>query len=396
VSAATWPLGHPPADYVLGHVRAVLPDRVRDDARIAVRAGRIAEVSAHPPGRAADADGGGSYCLPGVVDVHSDGLEREVLPRPGAPLPWAFAVRSFEGKLHAAGVTTVFHGAAYEEGTSPATVRSVAATRELCAAVAARGPGRVEHRILHRLDVRCPHGLTALRERLGGLPAGDPPALVSHEDHTPGQGQYADPSQFERFVAGTRGLSAAAAREYVQRLTQERAARLPVREEAFRWLGGLADAGVIRLLGHDPVDAREIDELVARGGSVAEFPTTVAAAAAARERGLAVVAGAPNVLRGGSHAGNVSGAELAERGLLTALASDYLPSALVAAAFLLAARRILGLPAAVGLITGGPADAAGLPDRGRLVPGARADLVLVGAGAPWPTVRATLRPDGVG
>lgn len=391
----SWSLGPPPTDYVLGHVRAVLPDRVLDDARIVVRDGRIAEVGPHPAGSGADVDGAALLCLPGIVDVHSDGLEREVLPRPGARLPWEFAVRSFEGKLHAAGVTTVYHGAAFEAGLPPGlsrtTVRSIDATRELCAAVADRGPGPVDHRILHRLDVRCPHGLAALRTHLDGRPGS--PALVSHEDHTPGQGQYADRSYYERYVAGTQGLTEEQARAHVDRLVDERDVRLGVRDESLAWLGGLTRAGGIRLLGHDPASAAEIDDLIARGGAVAEFPTTIDAAAAARDHGLPVVAGAPNVLRGGSHAGNVSGTDLAVKGLLTALASDYLPSGLVAAAFLLAANGVLALPAAVALVTEGPARAAGLADRGRLVAGLRADLVLVESGDPWPVVRTVLRAE---
>ncbi|WP_433279110.1 alpha-D-ribose 1-methylphosphonate 5-triphosphate diphosphatase [Pseudonocardia xinjiangensis] len=338
-------------------------------------------------------DGAGLLCVPCVVDVHSDGLEREVLPRPGARLPWEFAILSFEGKLRAAGVTTVFHGASFEEGTSPSTVRTVATTRELCAAVAERGVAAVDHRILHRLDVRSPEGLAALRERLAGASPGDVPALVSHEDHTPGQGQYADRSHYERYVAGTRGLSDGEARDHVDRLIIERDDRLPIRAEALDWLGGLARSGAIRLLGHDPASAAEIDDLVARGGAVAEFPTTLEAAAAARERGLPVVAGAPNVLRGRSHAGNVSGGELAARGLLTALASDYLPSGLLPAAFLLAARGVVSLPAAVALVTAGPAEVAGLTDRGRLGAGMRADLVLVEPGEPWPVIRSVLRAE---
>lgn len=388
-----WSLGAPPADYELGHVRAVLADRVVDDARVVVRDGLIAEVSPHPPGHTADVDGAGMYCLPGIVDVHSDGLEREILPRPGARLPWDFAVLSFEGRLRAAGVTTVFHGAAFEEGTSPATVRSVATTRELCAAVAARGDGPVEHHLLHRLDVRCAAGLAALREHLATFRG---TALVSHEDHTPGQGQYTDRSYFERYVAGTRGLSTDDARAHVDELVAHREGLLGVRHEALTWLGEQTRAGAVRLAGHDPTSAEEIDELVRRGGTVAEFPTTIAAARAARERGLPVVAGAPNVLRGGSHAGNVSGAELAEQGVLTALASDYLPSALLAAAFQLSASGTVPLPVAVALVTAGPARAADLPDRGRLTAGLRADLVLATAVGGRPEVRAVVRAESTG
>jgi len=385
-----WPLRSPPRDYVLGHVRAVLPDRVLDDARVVVRDGLIAEVGPHPAVATSDVDGNGLFCLPGLVDVHSDGLERERMPRPNAELPWEFALVSFEGKLRAAGVTTVYHGAAFGNGGTPGGNRSVDSAVALCRVVDERGPAPVDHRILHRLDVRCSHGVAALHTRLSTL---DHVAVVSHEDHTPGQGQYADRSYFERYVMGTQGLTAEQARRHVDELIVRRDALLSVRDDALRWLGDTARAETIRLLGHDPVTAAEIDTLAARGGTVAEFPTTLDAASAARDRGMGVVGGAPNVLRGGSHAGNVAARELVARGLLTALASDYLPSGLLAAAFLLADDGVTTLPSAVALVTAGAAEAVGLADRGRLVPGLRADLVLVQQGGRWPVVRATLRAE---
>lgn len=390
--AQGWTLGGPPRNYVLGHVRAVLPDRVMDDALVAVRDGRIAAVEPHPAGLEADVDGQGMLCLPGLVDVHSDGLEKELLPRPGAELPMEFALLSFEGKLRAAGVTTVFHGAAFEESGGRGMRRTLENARRICAAVESRGDGLVDHRILHRLDVRCPEGLAGLRQRLEEIRGADRgPVLVSHEDHTPGQGQYADRSYYERYLVGARGMTQDEARTHVDRLVEDRDGRLDIREEALDWLGEQARAGRIRLLGHDPSSPREIEELCERGGAVAEFPTTAAAAKAAREHGMPVVMGAPNVLRGHSHNGNASGQELVARGLVTALASDYLPSGLLGAALLLADEGLATLPEAVGLVTGGAADVAGLRDRGRLEPGLRADLVLAEPGRPWPVVAAVLR-----
>ncbi|WP_051581117.1 alpha-D-ribose 1-methylphosphonate 5-triphosphate diphosphatase [Pseudonocardia acaciae] len=392
VSTERWTLGAPPGDYVLGHVRAVLSDRILDDALVAVRGGRIDSVERHPPGVGADVDGQGLLCLPGLVDVHSDGLEKERLPRPGAELPLEFAMLSFEGKLRAAAVTTAFHGAGFEESRGRGIQRSVAEAERVCDVVEARTDDLVDHHILYRLDVRCPEGLAALRRRLA---SGGGRALVSHEDHTPGQGQYADRRYYERYLVGARQMSERQAAEHVDELIAERDGRLDVREEALDWLGERARAGRIRLVGHDPSSAEEIGELVARGVSVAEFPTTVAAARAARERGLPVVMGAPNVLRGGSHNGNASARELVAQGLVTALASDYLPSGLLASAFALAEAGLVGLPAAVGLVTSGPSAAAGLSDRGLLDPGRRADLALVApgsaAGSQWPVVRTVLR-----
>lgn len=396
-----WSLPQSPRDYVLGHVRAVLPGRVLDDARIVVRDGRIVEVGASRPGTRADVDGGGLFCLPGLVDVHSDGLERERMPRPGAELPWMFSMMSFEGKLRAAGLTTVFHGASFSDRQTAKDGRSVNTAQAMCQAVAdwnaRESDGRlVDHRVLHRLDVRSQAGLEALQSHFDALVAygaisADRPAVISHEDHTPGIGQYADRRFYEQYVAGTAGISAEEARIRVDELAAERAENLPVREKAMDWLARRSETGLVRIFGHDPESAVEIADLAQRGGDVAEFPTTVEAAREARSRGMSVIMGGPNILRGRSHSGNVSAQELAGLGLVTALASDYLPSSLLGAVFTLADSGVMDLPAAAALVTSGPATAVGLSDRGALEPGQRADLVLVGVEHSCPVVRSVLR-----
>lgn len=391
-----WPAGSVPAGYVLGGVRAVLADAIVDDARVVVRDGRIAEVGAAPGGYAADLDGRGLLCVPGLIDVHSDALEREREPRPGVELPWDFAVASLEGKMSAAGITTAFHGAGFMDKLSGATARSVETGIDVSAAVAARAAGPaplVAHRILYRLDARSPEGAAALAAALDARPVtAESLPLVSHEDHTPGQGQYADRRYMERYLTGAgAGMSAEAAARRVDELIAARDAELPTLERNMAWLGSLARAGRIRLVGHDMDSPDAVAALRARGGSVAEFPTTVDAARAARELGLPVVMGAPNVMRGESHSGNVSAAALAGLGLVDALASDYLPSGLLAGAFTLARRGLATLPAAIGLVTSGAAAAAGLTDRGRLAAGLRADLALVDDAGGWPVVRATFR-----
>jgi alpha-D-ribose 1-methylphosphonate 5-triphosphate diphosphatase len=383
-----WALGPPPRDYVLGHVRAVLPDTVLDDARVVVRDGRITAVEEHRPASGCDVDGRGLLCMPGLIDVHSDALEKERAPRPSAVLPWDFALVSLEGKLRAAGITTVFHGAGFQHKTSRGTQRSPQAAKEVCDTVRARTGAPVEHRLLYRLDIRSEDGATQLREQLAG-DFGTP--LVSHEDHTPGQGQYVDRSYMERYLMGTEGMSADEAERHVDELIAERTEYGEVMERNLAWLGDLARAGRIRLAGHDPDSAEAVGALCARGGAVAEFPTTVAAAEAAREHGLPIVMGAPNVLRGTSHSGNVSARDLVRMGLVTALASDYLPSGLLAAAFRLVEDRLATLPAALALVTAGPAEVTGLTDRGALRPGLRADLALVEPAQHGPVVWAALR-----
>lgn len=396
----SWSLQHSPQNFVLGNVRAVTPDRIIENARIVVCDGIIDEIGIAVAGTVADVDGGGLFCLPGLVDIHSDGLEKERMPRPGAELPWQFSMMSFEGKLRAAGITTVFHGASFSDRETATSGRSVHVAQEMCAAVDGWNEREtdarlVDHRVLHRLDVRSSSGLGAMQVQFdeqvrSGQISVDRPAVISHEDHTPGIGQYADRTFYENHVAGVRGISQEQAREYVDMLASEREANIAVREEAMGWLAEQAATGRVRILGHDPESAVEIADLARRGGRVAEFPTTIEAAREARDRGMAVVMGGPNVLRGKSHSGNVSAAELAQLGLVTALASDYLPSSLLSAAFTLAASTMT-LPAAVSLISSGPAAAVGLSDRGTLAPGQRADLVLIKLEQNCPVVRSVLR-----
>lgn len=377
-------------DVTLTNVRVVLDDDIFDGATIVIRNGVIEAV-----GRAVNAppdsiDGRGLLCIAGLIDTHSDGFEKELRPRPNVVLPADFALRSFESRVRGAGVTTVFHGVGFENGSK--YDRSVQQANMLCDAIAARRAqphARVDHQILYRLDVRDAEGLDALVARLstrhGDLSIDDAP-LVSAEDHTPGVGQYTNRAYYERYIAGTKGLDPDAAKAYIDQVVIDRDDKFDNVDRALSWLGKRAHGGMLRLMGHDPTSADEIDAAVERSVTIAEFPTTVEAARRAHERGLRTVSGAPNVVRGGSHSGNVSAAELVTLGLCDGLSSDYLPTTLLGAVGALVADGVCDLATAVGLVTSGPADTVGLSDRGRLQVGKRGDLVLVDFDGRLPTV----------
>lgn len=389
---APWSLGPAPADFDLAHVRALTPDGILDGARIVVRDGLIADVSTGPATGVSALDGGGLLVIPGVVDIHSDALEKERLPRPNAPVPWEFALSSLEGRLTASGVTTIFHGAAFQHQTYRGGPRSMQTAHEVCDLIDNARSYRVDHRVLHRLDLLSEQGAEGLRRRLASLPADAPVPLVSYEDHTPGQGQYADPRYMVDYIVAADGRTQEQAWADVERLMSEGDAWNPVRTANLEWLGGLGTHSRVRLLGHDPDGVATVDGIVARGGAIAEFPTTIEAARRARERGLFIVAGAPNLLRGGSHSGNLAAGELLAEGLLDALASDYLPSALLGSVWSAVRSGAVELTAGVGLVTSGPARAAGLTDRGVLAAGYRADLAVVDDRlTAWPQVVTTMR-----
>lgn len=386
------------SNVVITDVHAVLPDRVLADATVVVREGRIAEVLDGRRGGAGVVDGRGAVLIPGLVDSHSDAFEKELRPRPGVELPLDFALGSFEGRAAAAGVTTIYHGVAFEQ--SDRYERTVDQAAAMCSAIDARAADPValiDHRVLYRLDVRDPEGLAGLERRLdevASAPVRGAKPLVSYEDHTPGQGQYTDRTWFEKYVSGTRSVSLDEARRVVDELVDERERRAAHREVAVEVLGRRALEGTITLMAHDPTDESEISRASSAGMSIAEFPTTRVAAVAAKERGMRTVCGAPNALRGTSHSGNVSARELISGGLCDGLASDYLPSTLLGTVAALVRAGLCPLEEAIALVTSGPADTVGLNDRGRIEVGRRADLALVDFGSVMPTVLTVIAQAG--
>ncbi|WGP08090.1 alpha-D-ribose 1-methylphosphonate 5-triphosphate diphosphatase (plasmid) [Bacillus subtilis] len=376
------------SDIVIGHAAAVLPDRVVDDARVVVRGGRITEVGTHPRGAECDLDARGAFVLPGLVDVHSDLLSREVRPRPGAALDPSFAVASAGARLRAAGITTAFHGLAFQESSIVGTPIDSPAASELSEALHDTDDSQVDHQVLHRLDIRCAHGRALLEKDFESRVSAPRVPVVSHEDHTPGQGQFSDPAKMQKWLVHGEGMSDEDAADHVEWWRSSRDERLAVRDSTLSWLEGLAQEGAIRLFAHDLTTPEEVSAAAARGCAVAEFPTTVSAARAARDLGMLIIAGTPNIVRGESHTGNVSAAELVSAGLTDALASDYIPTSMLPAILRLVRDGVAALPQAVRLVTSGAAACVGLDDRGSLVEGLRADLVLADFSKSWPSALA--------
>lgn len=249
----SWAACQPPADYTIGHVTAVLPHRVVDDARVVVRDGRVAEVRQHGPGTRYDLDGSGATLLPGLVDVHSDTVYKELRPRLGISLDPSFALTTAGARLRGAGITTAFHGLAFQKRSIVGTPIGSPDAMELSAALANPDDDYVDHRVLHRLDIRCEHGRTLLEKRLLALKADSRTGVpvVSHEDHTPGLGQFADPATMRQWLVADEGMTESQAVDHVTAWRTTRERRIDVRDQTLTWLGELAGAGRIRLFGHD-------------------------------------------------------------------------------------------------------------------------------------------------
>ncbi|HEY0504877.1 MAG TPA: alpha-D-ribose 1-methylphosphonate 5-triphosphate diphosphatase [Lysobacter sp.] len=364
---------------VFSNVRLVLPDDVVD-GHLVVRDGRIHAFDRGPSRAASALDCDGDYLLPGLVELHTDNLEKHLLPRPGAPWPAAAAVIAHDAQLLAAGITTALDAlsAGEDEEESPLDPATVAH-----ALLAAHDAGRlrVDHHLHLRCELPCPE-LPALLDPLLALPR---LRLLSVMDHTPGQRQFRDLERYRAYSSrhgiawDEAGFAARVARLQAQQHRYASTHRAHVLAQAHT--RGLA------LASHDDADAGHVADAVAMRAAIAEFPVTLAAAQAARDAGLRVLAGAPNLVRGGSHSGNVAVAQLAAAGALDLLSSDYVPASLLHAVFLLADRG-WSLPAAVATATLTPAIAVGFDDRGALRIGARADLLRVRVRDGLPQVEA--------
>lgn len=368
-------------ELVFTNARLVLPDEVLADATLVVRDGRIATIDtgrSHAPG-AHDLDG--DLLLPGLVEVHTDNLERHVMPRPKVQFPMRGAVQAHDAEMAGAGITTVFDaigvGDPYDDGFRS---RDQSELLRVLDALDDAGLLRVDHHVHVRCELPAPNARELFEPFVGHRRL----RLISLMDHTPGQRQWTDIEHARTYYTGKKGWSEAKFALELQRAPERQARHA---EPHRRWFSAYARERGIALATHDDTTEAHVDEACALGASMSEFPTSLEAARHAHGRGLSTIAGAPNVVRGGSHSGNVPAAELAREGVLDGLSSDYVPSSLLQAAWRLRDDLGFGLPRAVAAITSGPADAVGLADRGRLMPGTRADLLRVRELESHPVVR---------
>lgn len=355
---------------ILANARIVLPDETILGS-LCLKDGRISDISGGGaiPAGALDCDG--DLLAPGLVELHTDNLERHIQPRPGVDWPHAAAIIAHDAELSGTGITTVFDAMRVGSiGTGKAGADYAKYARTLASELLelrGRGALRISHRLHLRAEV-CSETLIAELDEFGPE---DRVGIVSLMDHTPGQRQFRDLSKLEQYVRGKRGLSEAEFADHVTRLKDLRATFGDAHEAAAVAVAGRLGA---TLASHDDTTAAHVETSAGYGIRLAEFPTTLEAARACRAKGIAVMMGAPNLIRGGSHSGNVAARDLAEAGLLDIVSSDYVPAALLSAAVLLGD---LWDDLARGLhcVTAAPAAATGLTDRGRIAPGLRADLI---------------------
>ncbi len=365
---------------VLTNGRIVLADRVVTGS-VRLVDGKIADIGEMRSAHGLDLDG--DYLIPGLIDLHTDNLERHYQPRGGVFWDPLNAVIAHDAQVIGAGITTVFDSLTV--GVSRGSDQRMKMMAPLCEALAfaeRQGMVKADHRLHLRCEVNHPHIVQAVEDYL------DHPLLsmMSLMDHAPGDRQTPDIDIWRKFHIKLFDMDREALDRYQAELLQNSKTFSPHHRRA---LGDIASKKSVPLASHDDATPVHVEEAADLAAVITEFPTTRLAAERASALGLKVLMGSPNLIRGKSHSGNVAAGELAENSLLDILSSDYIPSSLLPAAFKLTEEPFgIDVSAAIQTATLAPAKAAGLDDRGEIAIGKRGDLVRIRMTEGRPLIRS--------
>lgn len=370
-------------ELTLTNARIVLEDDVIHGA-VLIRDGLIADISDTPTATGEDMDG--DYLLPGLVELHTDHLESHYSPRPGVRWDKTAAIQAHDAQVVTSGITTVFDclrmGSDEDGGFEKGEMRAMA---DALAQAERDDRLRAEHLIHLRCEVSTENVLEHFEEF-----EDDPKVrLVSLMDHAPGQRQFQSMDQYTLYYKTKRGLSDEAFAEFCERQQALSARYAKPHRDA---IAARCAARAITIASHDDATLEHVEESLGYGTRLAEFPTSLHAAKASHGAGMSVLMGAPNIVRGKSHSGNIAARDLADIGVLDVLSSDYVPFSLMHAPFILADEiEAISLPQAVAMVSATPARTVGLQDRGRIAAGLRGDLVRVRRPNGVPVVRSVWR-----
>lgn len=370
-------------EQILTNAQLILRDEVITGTLV-IRDGLIAEISSSISQRPQADNLEGEYLMPGMVELHTDNQEKYFTPRPKVDWPAHMAMATHDAQLIAAGITTSFDSVSLGDIIGESTrvekldnmIRAIINSEEA-------GINRANHLLHLRCEVSYP-GLMAFFERYIGE---DLVKLVSVMDHAPGQRQFPPENipKYREYYRGKYGLADAEMDDFI---TRQQANSAQYADGFRRQICEVCHDRGIAIASHDDATLAHAKESAELGMQVAEFPTTLEAAQASHAFGLKVLMGAPNIVRGGSHSGNIAAKDLAAAGVLDILSSDYYPSALIQAAFMVAdlEENNDDLAKAIRLVTANPAEAANLFDRGVLETGRRADLVQINSHSMMPLI----------
>jgi alpha-D-ribose 1-methylphosphonate 5-triphosphate diphosphatase len=359
---------------IFRNVRVVTPDSVLSDAAVVVEKGIIRDVTNRPgpPAGFTEIDGRGRLLMPGFIDIHSDVIENAIQPRPGGRFPVDVALQELDKQLVACGVTSIYHCLCFLHGDENPPFRSAEMTDYLVRQIHELKGGFSARTHIHaRYEITNDEAFSQVQDLICRKRI----HFFSLMDHTPGQGQFSDVSHFRSYYSKARGLT----QEHVDTLIERRLeASRRIDWTGLEHLAQTCRSHAIRMASHDDDSTEKVAAVSRLGVTLSEFPVNLEAAGAARRCGMLISLGSPNVLRGASLTGNLSGREALTAGLGDILCSDYAPMSLLHAALQLHREGIMELPPAVRLITLNAARATGIDSfTGSIEPGKAADLVLV-------------------
>lgn len=330
------------------------------------------ETSKYPDATLIDANGG--YISPGFIDIHSDYIETIVSPRPTSMMDLNISLREAEKILISHGITTMFHSLSFyrEDVFTHKPMRYPKNAQRLVDAIDATH--NELHLIRHRLHARFEIDNIDEVDRLIENIDNDKVHLLSFMDHTPGQGQYRDLEVYRDTLKGYRDLTD----DDVNVIIKERQNSKFMTMEKIQQVADIALSKGIAVASHDDDDIKKLELVKSFGTTISEFPITLEVAKKAKELGLQTIAGAPNVLLGGSHSGNLSAAEAIEHNCVDILCSDYYPAALLHAIFELNEKYGNDLHRMFMMVTLNPAKAVRMDDElGSIKPGKKADILII-------------------
>lgn len=364
----------------------VCEDAVLPNHDVFVRNGRIAAIRSSAGYRSADTaddasleivDARGAYVAPGMIDIHSDFIETVASPRPGIVMDLRTSLYQAERELVSHGITTIFHslstyGASIFDHKPIRNFENV--MRFVDEVAAMHSEEEFGHLIRHRLHLRVEIDAVSHYDRIKECIVRHSIDMISFMDHTPGQGQYRDLNVFGDILKGYRDVSD----EEVARIVEEQQTCDKLTLAQMTELARLAQRHDVSVASHDDDSIEKLDCVASFDAVISEFPITLNVAREARERGMHTLAGAPNVMMGYSHAGNLSAREAVREGVIDLLCSDYYPAAMLGAVFVLHEAASLDLAQAFALVTANPAQAAGIDGEvGSIAVGKRADIIVV-------------------
>jgi alpha-D-ribose 1-methylphosphonate 5-triphosphate diphosphatase len=369
------------------NARLVLPDRIVR-GHILIGGGRIAEItecdspvmSVHPDFKVIDA--GGCYVMPGMIDMHSDAIEKEIQPRPNTLFPIPMAFYELEKKLAVSGITTIYHSLSLTEEWGVrhkdnvlAMIRSINSLKKI--------RSMINHKIHLRYELTFLEGANDLEE----LVRHQEIDFMSYMDHTPGQGQYKDDQAYKKYVMKAHGEEEKNIEAILAKAKRDQA---KIDWPKLTGLAQLAKSRGIRLASHDDDKTAKIDTLLSCQGAVSEFPINLETAVYARQQGVHVCVGAPNIIRGKSHENNLRAIDAIQNRAADIVCSDYLPSAMLPAVFNLS-REGIELTEAVKMVSLNPARALGIDGEvGSIEVGKYADLIIADFRVDYPLLHKTL------